>query len=168
MPNYKDTALNRRMGRVGKPHGSSAVTKAKLKARPAKNYRKGGAKELKPDSPKTARKFALGILGDDDKPKKKKVFIIKRSGSKKSQYDSSVKKLGKMAKDGPRSMGRRHIKVGGQTFGIDEANQITDPDYQKGRLLQTDAGQRVWSAMNAHKRKYFPKAGALDDVYGTH
>ena len=153
MPNYKDTALNRRMGRVGKPHGSSAVTKAKLKARPAKNYRKGGATEKTPN---------------EEKPKKKKVFIIKRSGSKKSQYDSSVKKLGKMAKDGPRSMGRRHIKVGGQTFGIDEANQITDPDYQKGRLLQTDAGQRVWSAMNAHKRKYFPNAGTLDNVYGTH
>ena len=43
MANYKDTALNRRMGRVGKPHGSSDVTKAKLKARPPADYRKKAA-----------------------------------------------------------------------------------------------------------------------------
>tara|TARA_R110001632_G_C11289470_1_gene412707 strand:+ start:418 stop:855 length:438 start_codon:yes stop_codon:yes gene_type:complete len=144
MPNYKDTALNRRMGRVGKPHGSSPVTKAKLKARPAKNYRKkGGADEKMPM---------------EEKPKKKKVFKIKRTGTKKEQYQSSLKKLHMMDDSKGDSVSKHHIKVGGQRFSVAEANQITDPDYQKGRLLQTAQGQRIWSKMNRHREKYFPNA----------
>ena len=42
------------------------------------------AKELKPDSPKTARKFALNILGDDDKPKKTKPKPKATKGSQNS------------------------------------------------------------------------------------
>jgi len=104
----------------------------------------------------------------EEKPKKKKVFKIKRTGTKKEQYQSSLRKLHKMDDKGGNSLAKHHIKVGGQLFGVAEANQITDPDYQKGRLLQTAQGQRIWSQMNRHKEKYFPKAGLLDDVYGTH
>lgn len=56
MANYKDTALNRRMGRVGKPHGSADVTKAKLKSRPAADYRKRVGTSV---TAKNGRKFKI-------------------------------------------------------------------------------------------------------------
>jgi len=75
MPKYKDTALNRRLGRVGKEHGSADITTLPPKKKkdtpppPPKTPppKKKSVKELKPDSPKTARKFALGILEESEK-----------------------------------------------------------------------------------------------------
>ena len=122
MPKYKDTALNRRLGRVGKEHGSADITKLPPKKKketpppppPPKTpppKKKNKVKELKPDSPKTARKFALGILGESEKSyndKYSKQLVKKRALQKEvktkvPKYLALKKKLGggaRVDKDG--------------------------------------------------------------------